>query len=171
MFLQHFIKMLKAGGRAGVVIKNTFLSNSDNASISLRKLLLENCNLHTILDCPKGTFHGIGTQTVVLFFEKGKSTKTIWYYQLDPGRNMGKTTPLNDDDMSHFLGLQKIKKDSVNSWSKAVTDLNPKTADLSVQNPNGEKSVCYRTPAEIFKELQELEMKSSQVLEELKKLL
>lgn len=84
---------------------------------------------------------------------------------------MGKTTPLNDDDMSHFLGLQKIKKDSVNSWSKAVTDLNPKTADLSVQNPNGEKSVCYRKPAEIFKELQELEMKSSQVLEELKKLL
>ena len=41
LFLQHFIKMLKAGGRAGVVIKNTFLSNTDNASVSLRKLLLE----------------------------------------------------------------------------------------------------------------------------------
>ena len=52
LFLQHFIKMLKAGGRAGVVIKNTFLSNTDNASMSLRKLLLESCNLHTVLDCP-----------------------------------------------------------------------------------------------------------------------
>ena len=52
LFLQHFIKMLKAGGRGGVVIKNTFLSNTDNASVSLRKLLLESCNLHTVLDCP-----------------------------------------------------------------------------------------------------------------------
>ncbi len=58
LFLQHFIKMLKAGGRAGVVIKNTFLSNTDNASVSLRKLLLESCNLHTVLDCPSGTFVG-----------------------------------------------------------------------------------------------------------------
>ena len=52
LFLQHFIKILKAGGRGGVVIKNTFLSNTDNASVSLRKLLLESCNLHTVLDCP-----------------------------------------------------------------------------------------------------------------------
>ena len=71
LFLQHFIKILKAGGRGGVVIKNTFLSNTDNASVSLRKLLLESCNLHTVLDCPGGTFQGAGVKTVVLFFEKG----------------------------------------------------------------------------------------------------
>src|SRR3546814_1380338 len=59
--------MLKAGGRAGIVIKNTFLSNSDNASVTLRKLLLESCNLHTVLDCPGGTFQGAGVKTVVLF--------------------------------------------------------------------------------------------------------
>ena len=56
LFLQRFIKIRKAGGRtgerAGVIIMNTFLSNTDNASMSLRKLLLESCNLHTILDCP-----------------------------------------------------------------------------------------------------------------------
>ena len=63
--------MLKAGGRGGVVIKNTFLSNTDNASVSLRKLLLESCNLHTVLDCPGGTFQGAGVKTVVLFFDKG----------------------------------------------------------------------------------------------------
>jgi len=66
LFLQHFIKILKAGGRAGVVIKNTFLSNTDNASISLRKLLIESCNLHTVLDLPGGTFTGAGVKTVVL---------------------------------------------------------------------------------------------------------
>ena len=58
LFLQHFIKILKAGGKAGVVIKNTFLSNTDNASVSLRKQLLESCNLHTVLDLPSGTFTG-----------------------------------------------------------------------------------------------------------------
>ena len=58
LFLQHFIKMLKAGGRAGVVIKNTFLSNTDNASVSLRKLLLESCHLHTVLDC-----HGVNEKS------------------------------------------------------------------------------------------------------------
>ena len=66
LFLQHFIKTLKAGGRAGIVIKNTFLSNADNASTSIRNLLLESCNLHTVLDCPGGTFQGAGVKTVVL---------------------------------------------------------------------------------------------------------
>ena len=79
LFLQHFMRMLKAGGRGAVVIKNTFLSNSDNASVALRKELLETCNLHTILDCPSGTFLGAVVKTAGLFFEKGTSTKNIWY--------------------------------------------------------------------------------------------
>ena len=107
LFLQHFIKTLKAGGRAGVVIKNTFLSNTDNASVSLRKRLLESCNLHTVLDCPGGTFQGAGVKTVVLFFEKGAPTRKVWYYQLDPGRNLGKTNPLNDGIWRSLSMLQK----------------------------------------------------------------
>jgi type I restriction enzyme M protein len=77
LFLQHFIKSLKAGGRAAIVIKNTFLSNSDNASRALRQELLENCDLHTVLDCPGGTFLGAGVKTVVLFFEKGSPTRSL----------------------------------------------------------------------------------------------
>lgn len=117
LFLQHFIKMLKAGGRAGIVIKNTFLSNTDNASISLRKLLLESCNLHTVLDCPAGTFLGAGVKTVVLFFEKGSSTRKTWYYQLDPGRKLGKTNPLCNDDLVEFVELQSMFADSEKSWA------------------------------------------------------
>ena len=83
LFLQHFIKKLIKDGRAGVVIKNTFLSNTDNASINLRKQLLEECNVHTILDLPGGTFLGANVKTVVLFFEKGKPTESVWYYQLN----------------------------------------------------------------------------------------
>lgn len=84
------IHSLRAGGRAGIVIKNTFLSNTDGASIALRRELLESCDLHTILDMPQGTFEGAGVKTVVLFFEKGRPTRHIWYYQLDPGRSLGK---------------------------------------------------------------------------------
>ncbi|MEO1856714.1 MAG: N-6 DNA methylase, partial [Rubritalea sp.] len=120
LFLQHFIRMLKAGGRAAVVIKNTFASNSDNASVALRKELLESCNLHTVLDCPGGTFQGAGVKTVVLFFEKGKSTKNVWYYQLAPERNLGKTNPLNDNDLKEFIELQKTSADSDKSWSVDV---------------------------------------------------
>ena len=80
-----------------IVIKNTFLSNTDNASVALRKELLENCNLHTVLDMPGGTFQGAGVKTVVLFFEKGAPTRKVWFYKLDPGRTLGKTNPLNDE--------------------------------------------------------------------------
>src|SRR5439155_14687431 len=107
LFLQHFIKMLKAGGRAGVVIKNTFLSNTDNASVSLRKLLLESCRLHTVLDCPGGTFQGAGVKTVVLFFEKGAPTRKIWFYQLEPDGNMGKTNLINDEEMAEIVNFKK----------------------------------------------------------------
>jgi type I restriction enzyme M protein len=107
LFLQHFIKIMKAGGKAGVVIKNTFLSNTDNASVALRKQLLDSCNLHTILDLPGGTFTGAGVKTIVLFFEKGKPTKKVWYYQLNLDRNLGKTNPINERDLEEFLNLQK----------------------------------------------------------------
>jgi type I restriction enzyme M protein len=120
LFLQHFIKSLKAGGRAAIVIKNTFLSNTDNASVSLRKLLLESCNLHTVLDCPGGTFQGAGVKTVVLFFEKGAPTRKVWFYQLDVGRNMGKTNPLNDADMAPFIAAQKTFADTAQSWTVDV---------------------------------------------------
>jgi type I restriction enzyme M protein len=150
LFLQHFIRILKAGGRGGIVIKNTFLSNTDNASTSLRKLLLESCNLHTILDCPSGTFQGAGVKTVVLFFEKGSKTRKVWYYQLDPGRNMGKTNPLNDEDLAEFVKLQKEFADSPKSWSADAKTIDPTTFDLSVKNPNGGEEVTHRRPQDII---------------------
>jgi type I restriction enzyme M protein len=171
LFLQHFIKILKAGGRAGIVIKNTFLSNTDNASISLRKKLLEECNLHTILDCPGGTFLGAGVKTVVLFFEKGKSTRKVWYYQLDPGRNMGKTNPLNDNDLAEFIELQKTKADSPKSWNVDVADIDSKTFDLSVKNPNGGEEITHRSPQEIMDEIAALDAESAEVLGNIKQLL
>ena len=164
LFLQHFIKILKAGGRAGVVIKNTFLSNTDNASVSLRKLLLESCTLHTVLDCPGGTFQGAGVKTLVLFFEKGAPTKRVWYYQLDPGRNLGKTNPLNDNDLAEFVELQKSRADSAKSWSLSMADVDRTTWDLSVKNPNSGVEVAHRSPQDIMEEIAALDAESAGVL-------
>jgi type I restriction enzyme M protein len=171
LFLQHFIKSLKTGGRCAVVIKNTFLSNADNASVSLRQHLLESCNLHTILDMPAGTFTGAGVKTVVLFFQKGAPTKKIWYYQLDPGRSMGKTNPLNDKDMEEFLAFAKTKKESEKSWNFKVTELDEDTFDLSPKNPNLPEEEPLRNPAEILKEMESLDKETATILESLKGLI
>ena len=92
LFLQRFIKVLKAGGRAGVVIKNTFLSNTDNASVSLRRLLLESCNLYTVLDCPGGTFQGAGVKTVVLFSRRARRRGRSGTTSLTPAATSARPT-------------------------------------------------------------------------------
>jgi type I restriction enzyme M protein len=171
LFLQHFIKILKAGGRGGVVNKNTFLSNTDNASVSLRKLLLESCNLHTVLDCPGGTFQGAGVKTVVLFFDKGAPTRKVWFYQLNPGRNFGKTNPLNDDDLAEFVKLQKTFADSPKSWSVDTKSIDQTTFDLSVKNPTGDEEVTHRSPEAIMDEIAALDTESAEVLGNIRALL
>lgn len=168
MFMQHFIKMLKVNGRAGVVIKNTFLSNGDASA--LRRKLLEECNVHTILDLPSGVFTGAGVKTVVVFFTKGEPTKKIWYYQLNPGRNLGKTNALNAKDLAEFIELYKTKADSENSWTLDVANLGD-DYDLSVKNPNRVEVVDDRTTQDILNAIAELNKNSASLIAEIRQLL
>ena len=168
LFLQHFIRILKPGGRAGIVIKNTFLSNIDG---TMRKLLLESSNLHTVLDCPSGTFQGAGVKTVVLVFEKGTPTRKIWFYQLDPGRSLGKTNALNDADLMEFVNLQTTFADSPKSWSVDARTIDQTTFDLSVRNPSSGEEIAQRSPADIMDEIAALDAESAEVLENIRALL
>ena len=165
LFLEHFIKYLRAGGQAGIVIKNTFLSNTDNASVALRKKLLTECNLHTVLDLPSGVFQA-GVKTVVLFFKKGEPTNKVWFYQLNLNRTLGKTDPLNEADLADFLAKQKTKEDSENSWSVKVADLDD-NYDLSPKNPNKVEVVDNRTPEQIAQEIKDLATDSNRLLDEI----
>jgi type I restriction enzyme M protein len=147
-----------------VVIKNTFLSNTDNATVAIRKTLLENCNLHTVLDLPGGTFTGAGVKTVVLFFEKGKATQKVWFYQLNLDRNLGKTNPLNENDLAEFVALQKTFADSENSWTVNVKDIDQNSFDLSVKNPNKKEEATLRPPQAILEEMKALDEESAEIL-------
>lgn len=165
LFLQHFIKSLKAGGRAGIIIKNTFLTNGD--AVSLRRELLRGCNVHTILDLPSKVFQA-GVKTVVLFFEKGAPTKKVWFYQLNLDRNLGKTNPLSEKDLEEFLQLQKKKGDSANSWSIDVKNIDQATFDLSVKNPNKNGEVALREPEQILEEMKKLDEDSEKIINKVK---
>ncbi|MFO1238301.1 MAG: N-6 DNA methylase [Alphaproteobacteria bacterium] len=171
LFLQHFIRKLRAGGRAAVVIKNTFLSNTDNASVALRRELLESCNLHTILDCPQGTFQGAGVKTVVLFFDKGEPTRRIWFYQLDPGRSLGKTNPLNDDDLAEFVALQAEFATGPKSWIVDANGVDAATFDLSVKNPNVPEAEALRSPESIIDAILARDAETAEILERIRGLL
>ena len=168
MFMQHFIKMLKVNGRAGIVIKNTFLSNGDAAA--LRRKLIEDCNLHTILDLPQGVFQGAGVKTVVLFFTKGEPTQKIWYYQLNLSRTLGKTNPLSEADLDDFVKLQQTKAESENSWTLNVADLGD-DCDLSVKNPNKPEIVDTRTAEDILGIIANLNSDSARLINEIKEML
>ncbi len=171
LFLQHFMKVLRAGGTAGIVIKNTFLSNTDNASVALRQELLTNFNLYAVLDCPSGTFQGAGVKTVVLFFKKGEPTNKTWFYQLDPKRSLGKTSPLAESDLAEFVALSKTFSDSEQSWTVDVEKIDKKTYDLSVRNPNRVTEITYRDVNEVVDELEELDRLSTEMLEKIRGLL
>jgi len=133
--------------------------------------LLDNCNLHTVLDLPGGTFLGAGVKTVVLFFDKGVHTRKIWYYQLNLDRNLGKTNPLNENDLAEFVNLQKTKAESPNSWTVNIADVNTDTYDLSVKNPNKKEEAALREPQDILDEIATLDEESAEILKSIKVLI
>ena len=171
LFMEHFIAKLKRGGRAAIVIKNTFLSNTDNASVGIRRMLLEKCELEWVLDLPQKVFVA-GVHTVVLFFRKGKpTTKPINYYELNLGDvSLGKTRPLLESDLAEFESM--VGADLTTEGGKAPTaikspchwQLDPETIDqttfdLSVKNPNRKTeelpsaAECRARIAKIYAEL------------------
>ena len=120
---------------------------------------------------PGGTFQGAGVKTVVLFFEKGAPTRKIWFYKLDPGRNLGKTNPLNDDDLKDFVALQATFEDSENSWTVDAKSIDKATYDLSVKNPNKADETALRDPKDIIAEMAALDAESAEILKNIEAML
>lgn len=171
LFLQHFMKKLRVGGEAAIVIKNTFLTNEPTgATGKIRQQLLENFNLHTVLDLPGGVFSATGStgvKTVVLFFRKGEPTKNIFYYQLNVGRSLGKTAPLNMNDMADFLAKYQSRETSENSWTVSIEDVDKATLDLGVKNPHDPEVEELKLPKEIMEDIKNIDIKIADILKDI----
>lgn len=156
LFMEHFVEKLRENGRAAIIIKNTVLSNTDAASVYVRRMLVEKCRLEWILDLPQKVF-AAGVKAVVLFFCKGGPTVSpIHYYELDlKGVSLGKTRPLKEDDLAEFEALVRSgarAKDSPAHWTVDPSTLDRTTYDLSVKNPHVE-AVHARLPAEVKRDI------------------
>jgi type I restriction enzyme M protein len=171
LFLQHFIKILRVGGRCGIVIKNTFLSNTDNASVALRKQLLEECDLQAVLELPSNAFTGTAVKTVVLFFEKGRTTEKVWYYSLNLSRNLGKTNSLSERDLEEFVLLSATQGDSDNSWCVNIKDIDKTIWDLTATNPNRKDITDKRSPEQILAEIEYLDFEAATAIAAIKDIL
>jgi len=107
----------------------------------------------------------------VLFFEKGAPTRKTWYYQLNPGRSLGKTNALNDNDLKEFVELQASFADSEKSWAVDASEIDQASFDLSVKNPNKAEEAPLRDPQEILAEITALDQQSADVLQGISSLL
>ena len=102
-FLQHIMSIVKTGGRAGVVLPDSILTDGDSTK-KVREKLLKDFNLHTILRLPTGIFYANGVKTNVLFFQKGEPTKDIWVYDYRTGiKHTQVTKPMTRADLQDFV--------------------------------------------------------------------
>src|ERR1035437_4984412 len=162
LFLKWFIDHLAPNGRAGVIVPNGVLFGANNAATSLRKLLLTECDLQAVIGLPSGVFKPYsGVGTAALIFQKGKPTKSVWFYDLtaDGFSLDDKRTPIEENDIpdvltkwpereegphSYRVPIEKIKE---NDWSLAAGRYKPVTIE----------AVNHDAPADILRDILKVE--------------
>ena len=135
LFLQHFMKKLKTWWKAAIIVPEWVLFNTSNAFQDVKKELLENYNLHTIVSLPSWVFLPYAwVKTNVIFFEKTKPTEEIYYYEVDLWRKLTKNKPITFEELHDMINCYSSREIWDNSWIVKVEDI--KDYDLSAKNPN-----------------------------------
>lgn len=139
LFLILFIQLLKNGGRAGIVLPDGSLTG-DGVKARIREKLLTDCNLHTIIRLPQSVFAPYATvNTNLLFFEKGKPTKEIWYYEHtlpDGYKAYSKTKPIRIEEFDGIKNWWMNREESEVSWKVSIDTIIERGFDLDIKNPN-----------------------------------
>ena len=139
LFLILFIQLLKEGGRAGIVLPDGSLTG-EGVKARVREKLLTDCNLHTIIRLPQSVFAPYATvNTNLLFFEKGKKTKEVWYYQhtMPEGyKAYSKTKPIRIEEFDTIKSWWKNREESEVSWKVSIDTIKERGFDLDIKNPN-----------------------------------
>tara|TARA_R110002012_G_scaffold321828_1_gene551664 strand:- start:17884 stop:18603 length:720 start_codon:yes stop_codon:yes gene_type:complete len=171
LFLQHFMKTLKSGGKAAIVVPEGVLFQTNSAFKQVKQELLENFNLHTILSLPAGVFLPYsGVKTNVLFFERSGGTSDVWYYECEPEQKLTKNKPITDDHLKEFVELYNSRETTDRSWTVSASKL-AEDYDLSAKNPAKQKDAEHLAPSDILKQIRTKEKQVSGLLDEIENLL
>lgn len=171
LFLQHFMKTLKLGGKAAIVVPEGVLFQTNNAFKQVKQLLLENFNLHTILSLPAGVFLPYsGVKTNVLFFERTGGTTDVWFYECEPAQKLTKNKPIKDEHLQEFVELFATRPTTSNSWLVSAEQLKT-DYDLSAKNPAKQQTAQHLAPSDLLAQLRIKEAKVSSLLDEIEGLL
>ncbi|GMO25615.1 MAG: N-6 DNA methylase [Termitinemataceae bacterium] len=170
LFLQHVIDKLKDKGRCGIVLdEGVLFRTNETAFVQTKRKLLDDCNVYCIVSLPAGVFSaaGAGVKANILFFQKGKPTEKIWYYDLSDIK-VGKRIPFTLDKFDDFFKLLPERKDSERSWTvdREIIEIN--NFDLKAVNPNRKTLEDNRTPEELIALIEEKQNEINAALKELK---
>jgi len=172
LFLILMIHLLKQGGRAGIVLPDGSLTG-DGIKQRVRQRLLEECNLHTIIRLPNSVFQPYANvSTNLLFFEKGKPTKNIWYYehQLPEGQKAyNKTRPIKIEELNPIKEWWNNRKEGDQSWKVNVKSIIERNYDLDIKNPTKQEKVIEYNSVELLSLLEQSFDKSNKILAALRK--
>lgn len=170
LFLVTFIHLLKPTGRAGIVLPDGVLFGEGVATAVKKKLLTE-CNVHTIVRLPQGVFNPYaGVNTNLIFFEKGKPTKEIWYYQLPLPEGLKQYTKNRGITSGEFNPVREWAKNRIeneNAWKIPISEIESRNYNLDFKNPNGKADLEHKSPEEILRSIQDKEEEINNILEEL----
>lgn len=171
-FLLYIVFSLKEKGRCGIILPNGPLF-AGGVAAKIKQKLLEECNLHTIIRLPNSVFSPYtGIATNILFFEKGKPTKEIWYYQMKLKEGIkayNKTNPMTYEDFSEIIQWSKNKQENQKAWKIKIEDI--KDYNLDVKNPNDVEETLNLSPHELIDTILKDEEKTLQLLKEVKELI
>ena len=180
LFIQHIIDSLADGGICGMVIDEGVLFHTKTEAFrQTKRKLLKEADLFCIVSLPGGVFvnAGAGVKTDLLFFKKGKATEKIWYYDMTLNedfrpRKVNKGNPLeykHFDDFLYRLRLSEDNKDKISerSWFLTRKEIEERLYDLKAVNNNAPDYTDKRTPADLYKIIQEAQNEIQKGLKEL----
>lgn len=170
LFLILFIQLLKDGGRAGIVLPDGSLTG-DGVKQRVRQKLLEDCNVHTIVRLPQSVFAPYATvNTNLIFFEKGKPTKEIWYYEhtLPEGQKAySKTKPIRIEEFNPIKDWWNNRTESEVSWKVSMKTVIDRNYDLDIKNPNKVVEQVSYDRKEIIETIKSNQKRITQLITEL----
>jgi type I restriction enzyme M protein len=176
LFLQHIMKNLARGGRAGVIVPGGVLFRG-GPDQKVRERLLREFNVHTVLSLPAGCFLPYtGVKTNILFFnreEDERGTDSVWFYELtNDGFELKQTRrPIQGDQFPDFLAKQPTRVESENSWVRSLTEIEEKGWDLSAKNPNRKEDFEHRPALDLVQNIKSKEERVFALLDELEEIL